>query len=186
MRATPGELGSCDSGVCVSEQYHARAAEPCSGTCRDFDTPGTCDRVRSNAGEPPDDLSLLWCYASEGLVCLGATGARTCQPPVPVGGSCADESSGCEDGAYCDSATRTCMAQRTSGPCAEFEPTCARAAACDKIAEECVPRLKHDGQECIRMTNATAPTARVLASAPDALLSSFAQPMCCSDHRKRS
>lgn len=151
-RVEDGRSAQCLDGVCtLDSEPAARGVEgaPCGSTCATSSADsGACELSLAAFNDPPADSSLPACFTSDGLHCAGSAGARTCQPLVAEGGSCAGSSQGCAAGTFCDPETRACQAQTDSGPCDAERDACSANAACDFETGRCVLVGSRNGTSC--------------------------------------
>lgn len=150
---TDGDRGAqCLSGTCVLDSEpapHGQAGAACGATCRTSPGYGAgCESSFAAFDDPDPDPALPECFTSDGLHCAGTAGARTCQPLVEEGNSCAGSSQGCVVGTFCDLETRVCQAQTDTGPCGPERNACTANADCDVDTGLCVPMGSRDGTRC--------------------------------------
>jgi hypothetical protein len=153
-RVEPGRESQCVEGVCELESEPAAGAslgEQCGSTCKrsSADQLG-CEPALVGFEDPAEEPGLPPCFTSDELQCSGVSGARTCQPLIAEGESCAGSSLGCSPGTFCDLDTRLCLAQTESGPCDPQLATeaCTANASCDVDAGRCVVVGARDGVGC--------------------------------------
>lgn len=154
-RVDDGRRAQCLDGVCTLDSEPAApaargvAGAPCGSTCATSGGDSSaCEPAFAAFNDPPADSSLPACFTSDGLHCAGGTGARTCQPLIAEGGSCAGSSQGCAAGTFCDLETRVCQAQTDSGACGPERDACSANAACDFEVGRCVLVGSRNGARC--------------------------------------
>lgn len=151
-RVEGGRSAQCADDVCALGSEPPAGAEEgaaCGGTCKNERSDrSACVSASALFEDPAPDPSLPPCFTSDGLHCSGSAGARTCQPLVAEGGSCAGSSQGCKPGTFCDPETRVCEAQTDSGQCDSERDACASSSVCDLEAGRCVVVGSSNGEGC--------------------------------------
>lgn len=142
-----GQRVRCTQGVCsveagltsMGDGPHAKLGERCAGTCTGTDGGWSCAGIGSSTSNSASVEASCW--TNEGLYC-GSAGL--CAAIPNVGEACASPNY-CPAGAYCSN--KTCVAQVSSGSCASDSSACNDSSYCEVNTKQCTPK-KRDGDTC--------------------------------------
>jgi hypothetical protein len=131
----PSDTGDCPLGTCGAAEVVANLGESCTiHQC----APGSfCDATQTCAHLEPQNTPCDFDTDCDYLLgCLGATGAKTCQPVPHIGSACPDMACA-EVNATCDATSATCVALGLPGDACTTVSDCTFYGECDTTAMQC-------------------------------------------------